>query len=105
MPSSACQTCARSEEHTSELQSHSHLVCRLLLEKKQSGDNAGTSALVSLSALFRARPRVAVNGITGSVVSFSALLRPVSRMGPRFFFKEIATPEASPLSSRAVLPI
>src|SRR3954449_12556204 len=25
---------ARSEEHTSELQSHSHLVCRLLLEKK-----------------------------------------------------------------------
>src|SRR4051795_5719359 len=25
--------CSRSEEHTSELQSHSHLVCRLLLEK------------------------------------------------------------------------
>src|SRR5947207_12637009 len=26
----------RSEEHTSELQSHSELVCRLLLEKKNS---------------------------------------------------------------------
>src|SRR5438034_3393657 len=26
--------CRRSEEHTSELQSHSDLVCRLLLEKK-----------------------------------------------------------------------
>src|SRR5260221_922242 len=26
--------CSRSEEHTSELQSHSDLVCRLLLEKK-----------------------------------------------------------------------
>src|SRR5215204_3467502 len=26
----------RSEEHTSELQSHSELVCRLLLEKKKS---------------------------------------------------------------------
>src|SRR5438132_6209079 len=26
--------CDRSEEHTSELQSHSDLVCRLLLEKK-----------------------------------------------------------------------
>src|SRR6202051_5407413 len=25
----------RSEEHTSELQSHEHLVCRLLLEKKK----------------------------------------------------------------------
>src|SRR3954464_3214692 len=35
MPSSGCQTCARSEEHTSELQSHDNLVCRLLLEKKQ----------------------------------------------------------------------
>src|SRR5260221_9620945 len=27
---------ARSEEHTSELQSHSDLVCRLLLEKKKN---------------------------------------------------------------------
>src|SRR5438132_8646871 len=27
---------ARSEEHTSELQSHSDLVCRLLLEKKKA---------------------------------------------------------------------
>src|SRR6266702_6682625 len=26
--------CSRSEEHTSELQSRGHLVCRLLLEKK-----------------------------------------------------------------------
>src|SRR3954462_5112114 len=34
MPSSGFQTCAlRSEEHTSELQSHDNLVCRLLLEK------------------------------------------------------------------------
>src|SRR2546422_4578226 len=28
-------SCARSEEHTSELQSRLHLVCRLLLEKKK----------------------------------------------------------------------
>src|SRR5438132_4560755 len=28
--------CGRSEEHTSELQSHSDLVCRLLLEKKNT---------------------------------------------------------------------
>src|SRR3989339_1657678 len=34
MPSSGVQTCARSEEHTSELQSLTNLVCRLLLEKK-----------------------------------------------------------------------
>src|SRR2546422_1093932 len=29
----------RSEEHTSELQSRLHLVCRLLLEKKKHNDN------------------------------------------------------------------
>src|SRR5690242_20781322 len=31
------QTASRSEEHTSELQSHVNLVCRLLLEKKNRG--------------------------------------------------------------------
>src|SRR5947199_2348921 len=31
----ACRTASRSEEHTSELQSLRHLVCRLLLEKKK----------------------------------------------------------------------
>src|SRR5260221_10635145 len=30
---------SRSEEHTSELQSHSDLVCRLLLEKKKKENN------------------------------------------------------------------
>src|SRR5437588_7729060 len=30
----------RSEEHTSELQSHSDLVCRLLLEKKKKSKNS-----------------------------------------------------------------
>src|SRR5438477_9886424 len=33
-------TCPRSEEHTSELQSHVNLVCRLLLEKKNQVDPA-----------------------------------------------------------------
>src|SRR5205814_8581075 len=32
-------TSARSEEHTSELQSLRHLVCRLLLEKKKKREN------------------------------------------------------------------
>src|SRR5258708_9499415 len=34
--SAACCGCSRSEEHTSELQSPDHLVCRLLLEKKKT---------------------------------------------------------------------
>src|SRR5688572_32555583 len=33
------QMLMRSEEHTSELQSQSNLVCRLLLEKKKKKDN------------------------------------------------------------------
>src|SRR2546430_10906257 len=45
-PSRRCSifdACAveRSEEHTSELQSQSNLVCRLLLEKKKHRSNAG----------------------------------------------------------------
>src|SRR2546428_5418887 len=35
LPISAEKTLVRSEEHTSELQSRSDLVCRLLLEKKK----------------------------------------------------------------------
>src|SRR3954466_1036137 len=38
MPSSSRKNvCSRSEEHTSELQSHDNLVCRLLLEKNTDG--------------------------------------------------------------------
>src|SRR2546422_6337327 len=35
------KTIARSEEHTSELQSRLHLVCRLLLEKKKKQRSRG----------------------------------------------------------------
>src|SRR5687768_18303880 len=36
---SSCRRPPRSEEHTSELQSRLHLVCRLLLEKKKKKHN------------------------------------------------------------------
>src|SRR5260370_30624738 len=35
VPPTGMRICVRSEEHTSELQSHLNLVCRLLLEKKK----------------------------------------------------------------------
>src|SRR5688572_31126640 len=38
-PWSAINCSTRSEEHTSELQSQSNLVCRLLLEKKKSSSH------------------------------------------------------------------
>src|SRR5438309_8628246 len=39
----ACASRARSEEHTSELQSQFHLVCRLLLEKKKKSQHQSTN--------------------------------------------------------------
>src|SRR2546429_1604465 len=45
----------RSEEHTSELQSRLHLVCRLLLEKKNKTQRIG--ALVSVLVYARALRR------------------------------------------------
>src|SRR3989442_5514686 len=43
-PCSRARSCPyRSEEHTSELQSRPHLVCRLLLEKKKTRNNKSVS--------------------------------------------------------------
>src|SRR2546429_6556048 len=42
---------SRSEEHTSELQSRLHLVCRLLLEKKKYNLNTNRSHLIADSRI------------------------------------------------------
>src|SRR2546427_8698629 len=42
---------SRSEEHTSELQSQSNLVCRLLLEKKKTSLNDVLNACVASSTI------------------------------------------------------
>src|SRR4029434_2907847 len=54
--------CVRSEEHTSELQSHLNLVCRLLLEKKQKTTRHCVRRLYtwSVSAVARSVRRTAV---------------------------------------------
>src|SRR2546428_9724226 len=49
----AMMTAHRSEEHTSELQSRSDLVCRLLLEKKNNGSS------ISCDRSTTATPRLA----------------------------------------------
>src|SRR5258708_21427256 len=48
----------RSEEHTSELQSPDHLVCRLLLEKKKTHSNTPTPIRIPASAPKTVQPRV-----------------------------------------------
>src|SRR2546430_6433195 len=47
---------SRSEEHTSELQSQSNLVCRLLLEKKKKSANLIIPLLQSLYRFVLPRP-------------------------------------------------
>src|SRR2546430_6131943 len=41
----------RSEEHTSELQSQSNLVCRLLLEKKKKKNRSLETAFININVL------------------------------------------------------
>src|SRR5438034_4562424 len=50
----------RSEEHTSELQSHSELVCRLLLEKKKSKN---VYSRVNRKATTQWRKKESANGV------------------------------------------
>src|SRR5687768_12766572 len=56
----ACpQRAARSEEHTSELQSRLHLVCRLLLEKKKRRGAKGRPAAACRQVYVRRRSLLA----------------------------------------------
>src|SRR3954449_12797592 len=87
----------RSEEHTSELQSHSHLVCRLLLEKK----NALLHRTVNLAASRGTRgepPATSLAVITAQVTSLVAVV-PAGTFNvlPMFFFLMIRRPPRSTL--------
>src|SRR6476620_12693578 len=52
----SCPTRARSEEHTSELQSRQYLVCRLLLEKKKKTETQTMMHTLTLCAWRLNRP-------------------------------------------------
>src|SRR6266508_2611067 len=79
------ETC-RSEEHTSELQSRGHLVCRLLLEKKKTETSADL-------ILKKAHARLA------------EVERDINEMMLFFFFIDTATTEIYTLSLHDALPI
>src|SRR5260370_22976783 len=61
-PPGACASTRRSEEHTSELQSHLNLVCRLLLEKKKNTKSSTNhrTATTSMRARTKALPDASV---------------------------------------------
>src|SRR5438034_3763448 len=57
-------SCSRSEEHTSELQSHSDLVCRLLLEKKKKKTiGCMEQKKVKLVTIYILRDRRSIQGV------------------------------------------
>src|SRR6266480_2082852 len=83
---------ARSEEHTSELQSHVNLVCRLLLEKKNQEDvSAEKTARQAMQDAEQAY------GNAAFLVSLHS--------GGSFFFNDAATTEIYTLSLHDALPI
>src|SRR3954449_4642856 len=95
----------RSEEHTSELQSHSHLVCRLLLEKKKTENSLELETTVSPlsfsdpgSACLSSKPGELSRHLC--IPSFR-----VSTLRFFFFFNDTATTEIYTLSLHDALPI
>src|SRR3972149_4959706 len=95
----------RSEEHTSELQSQSNLVCRLLLEKKKKiqvemtsvvDKQVGSGAIVRDLAHVRSRHLVRVYSLCVSLFSFFLFFF--------FFFKYTGPPQIFPLSPPRPFP-
>src|SRR3954462_3514644 len=107
MPSSGFKTCAlRSEEHTSELQSHNNVGCRLLLEKKQPQDHKRDAPSTQPA---RAPAAPAPAGAAHARRRPGAT-RTAARASPSvccwsFFFNDTATTEIYTLSLHDALPI
>src|SRR5208283_838095 len=80
---------ARSEEHTSELQSHHDLVCRLLLEKKKNCATRLARSNALLTIILRSTTK--------------KMRLPAMRFF--FFFNDTATTEIYTLSLHDALPI
>src|SRR3954463_9017841 len=106
----------RSEEHTSELQSHDNLVCRLLLEKKskseehtselQPHDNLGCRLLLGKKQA-RDRPAVTPPAAPRPRGLGGRRGRPgqdATHECARFFFNDRAHPELYPLPLHGAFP-
>src|SRR5215831_16332538 len=93
----------RSEEHTSELQSLRHLVCRLLLEKKKKPlrgpDNKIINRLNSRNALS------VFPFLSGFTDDFDRSFTAQECFDVFFFFNDTATTEIYTLSLHDALPI
>src|ERR1035438_9583158 len=86
---------SRSEEHTSELQSLRHLVCRLLLEKKQPSGAVGVRGLAAVCG--RCFFSISAGGASVCpeviLLDFKLPSRVVFEVLDRFFFNAAAAPQ------------
>src|SRR6266498_1973196 len=97
----------RSEEHTSELQSRPHLVCRLLLEKKnlsQSGSCETQSPPASPASIARCNPASAWSS-SPRTAKIQLALYIIALSLFFFFIDDTATTEIYTLSLHDALPI
>src|SRR3954449_5969221 len=97
----------RSEEHTSELQSHSHLVCRLLLEKKKKKKNT-TPHTENRHAQLRQRRGMQSTPVLFNFFLITVRLPPIFTPFPSpffFFLNDRAPPKFSPFPLPAPFPI
>src|ERR1035438_9900931 len=105
--SSTSSPSSRSEEHTSELQSLRHLVCRLLLEKKRETTGAWQRIpmppAVAVGSCFTVSRWVLETSPPPGVVAPSSVVREVFCL--LFFFNDPAPTEIYTLSLPDPLPI
>src|SRR5471032_1387800 len=97
------QSVHRSEEHTSELQSHHDLVCRLLLEKKKQRSSPLRVWKIKLrenTGLLQSVLPCSLELVSVDFISFG-----LSSAGLIFFFNDTATTEIYTLSLHDALPI
>src|SRR3954463_1857792 len=96
----------RSEEHTSELQSHDNLVCRLLLEKKEQREEVHGWRHRTHHPRREGRAQPAPLRASAAPGTGCAPALDASPDAPAvfFFFKDRATPEISPFPLPAALP-
>src|SRR5215510_11254751 len=89
----------RSEEHTSELQSRGHLVCRLLLEKKNKGGSVKTIGLIDVGVMGAPMARNLLKGGYHLRVFdvIAAAMDALKHSGATFFFLMIRRPPRSTL--------
>src|SRR6202049_2170007 len=97
----------RSEEHTSELQSHEHLVCRLLLEKKKNNKLDRCAQRVSaVQCVERVHYHCALTTTSMTPSPYSPRSYVFSCVSFFFFFfNDPAPPEIYPLPLHDALPI